>query len=159
LALDARILGIGALASYFGMDMLTTYIAICFFGIGAESNPAMLLAFNLYGLAGFVAIKLALSILLIVPSYALSLLPGTRPVGISALTAITTGGVLVAINNVSALATGASLFYGLFGDRSFASPGIIIAFTMLFIGALTYGVMSLRSGNVRDFFWKNLPGT
>ena len=145
MAIDTRILGMTAFGTYFGLDMLTTFVAIRSYGVYAESNPAMLVAFGTFGLAGFIAVKLALSLLITVPAYALSVLPGTRHLGISALTSIIAGGMLVSLNNVSALATGASLFHGLYGDGSFAGPGLIVGFTMLFIGALTYGILSQRA--------------
>lgn len=110
---------------------------------GAESNPALLAAFGSYGLAGFVALKLALSLAIILPSYELAVMPGTRPVGISAMSAITAGGALATINNVSALATGTSLFYSLLGDGSFVGPGVLVALAMLITGALTYGILGL----------------
>lgn len=144
--LNTKILGISAFVSYFGLDALTTCVAVCLYGIGAESNPAMATAMGFGGLAGFVSLKLAFSLGLVIPSYLLSRQSGTRVTGTSALVAIMAGGALAAVNNFQALATGTSLFYGAYINGSYLGPGLIIALAMLSIGLITYVTMSLKDG-------------
>lgn len=143
MSIDHKILGLTAFVAYFGMDALTTCIAVYMYGVNAESNPAMAAAFGASGLIGFLALKFIVSLIIIVPPYLMLSLPGSRAIGISALLAITMGGVVVTVNNIGVLLTGTSVFYYLFGDSSFAGPGILVGLTMLVAGLLIYGTLNL----------------
>lgn len=136
-------LGLTAFLTYFGLDAITTCIADYMYVAGAESNPAMLITPGSYGLVGFIVLKLILSLGLTIPSYKLSTQPNTRITGISTLLAITTGCVLVIINNMCALLTGTSLLFNIFGSGSFVGPGILIGLAMVMTGFVIFIALSL----------------
>src|SRR5271157_788971 len=145
---NTKLLGLTAFITYFGMDALTICLAVLISGAGAESNPLMVITLGSYGLLGFIALKLLLSIGLIVPSYILSILPGTRITGTSALVAILTGGILVTLNNATTLVMGVSIFYGLFHSIPYLNPVEIFGFIMLITSVITFAIMSLSEGHV-----------
>jgi len=95
-----------------------------------------------------------MSLSLILPSFILSLQPGAKAVGVSALAAITAGGALAAINNIQVLLTGSSVFSAASVHGSYLEPGLLIAAAMLAIGGTTYVAMSLkdRKFGVRSHF-------
>ncbi len=142
--LNNKVLGLTAFVTYFGLDALTTCAGVYRYGINAEANPTMLAALGASGIIGFIALKLLLSLSLTVPSYVLSTLPGSRAIGTSALIAITTGGILVSINNASALLMGTSIFYGIFSNASFIGPGIFVGLAMFLAGAIAYIAMNVK---------------
>jgi hypothetical protein len=142
--INNKILGIIAFIAYFMADTFTTCAAVYLYSANAESNPAMFAAIDSYGLLGFIALKLIISLCIIVPSYILSIRQATHITGISALIAITMGGAVVSLNNAVALLTGTSIFYQLFGNGSFLGPGVIVGFAMLVAGLLIYGIMNKK---------------
>ena len=146
--INTKLMAIGAFISYFVLDAITTCVAIRTYGAGAESNPAMSMAMGISGLAGFLTLKFIISLIVVLASYVLATRPGTMATGISALIAITAGGLLTAANNTSALLTGTSLFYGLFGDASFIGPGTVIIAAMFAAGISAYAFITLRSMHI-----------
>lgn len=133
-----------AFLAYFVADAITTCAAVYLYGANAESNPAMFATIGSGGLLGFVALKLIISLCIIIPSYILSSQPVTHITGISALIAITMGGVIVTLNNAGALLTGTSIFYEVFGDSSFLGPGVLVGVAMLAAGMLIYGILNKK---------------
>jgi len=144
MTINHKILGLTAFLAYFVADAITTCAAVYLYGTNAESNPAMFTTIGSYGLFGFIALKLTISMCIIIPSYILSLQPATRITGISALIAITMGGVIVTLNNAGALLTGSSIFYKIFGNSSFLGPGALVGVAMIGAGLLIYGILNRR---------------
>ncbi|HTY92138.1 MAG TPA: DUF5658 family protein [Methanocella sp.] len=151
---NTELLGLSAFVSYFGLDALTTCAGVCLYGIGAEANPAMSFALGSGGLAGFILLKLILSLCLVIPAYFFALHPGTKALGESALAAILAGGGLAAINNMQVLLTGTSPFFMALGRRTYLAPGVTIAIIMFFVGMATYITLTLkdRKLSVRTHF-------
>jgi hypothetical protein len=145
-----KILGIGAFTTYFCLDALTTCAAVGLYGVGAESNPVMLAALGSHGLIGFLALKLAISVALVLTAYAMTTNPGTRITGISALVAIMTGGVLVTLNNASAIVNGTSLFYEQIGI-SYLGGGGFIALAMLLAGLIVFSILSISDRRAHSY--------
>jgi len=150
MVLNKKALGWTAFITYFGLDALTTCIGVYILGMKAEANPAMLATLGAFGLIGFMALKLTLSLGLTLPSYALSIRPDTSDMGTSALIAIIAGGIIVSINNAGVLLTGVSVFYILFGSLSFIGPGILIGLLMLTAGFIAYMSMNAHSRHRRQ---------
>lgn len=142
--INNKILGVIAFIAYFMADTITTCAAVYLYSANAESNPAMFATIGSYGLLGFIALKLTISLCIIIPSYIMSSRPVTHITGISALIAITMGGVVVTVNNTAALLTGTSIFYQLFGNGSFMGPGIIVGVAMLVAGLIIYGILNKK---------------
>ena len=139
------ILFLMAFAAYFEADTATTCAAVFLYGSGAESNPTVLAAFGSGGLAGFLLLKLALSLLIILPSFYLLIESSTRTMGMSALLAITIGGLVVSTNNLSAILTGISPLYILLGGCSFLQSGTVIGIIILVSGLVIYYLLNHRS--------------
>lgn len=146
---NMKVLGFSAFVSYFGLDALTTCIAIFLFGVAAESNPAMFLAMCMGGIIGFLASKFILSLCLVVPSFLLAARPETKAVGEGALMAIFAGGALAAINNIQVLMTGTSLLSRIYYQNSYVGPGLIVTVLMFLIGLGTYILVYLKDRKLR----------
>lgn len=156
MTINNKILGLTAFLAYFAADAITTCAAVYLYGMNAESNPAMLATIGSYGLFGFITLKLVISLCIIIPSYLLSSRPATYITGISALIAISMGGVIVTLNNAGALLTGTSIFYVLFGNSSFLGPGVVVGVTMLAAGLLIYGILNKREHDHKPGLYRKI---
>lgn len=129
-----------AVAAYFVADTFTTLLGIVL-GIGVESNSMYLALGN--GVVGIVVYKVGLTLFLVGFSVLLTI-TNFRCAGISALVAITVGGVLATLNNLVTILTGISLFHGWMGLSILWSQYLVL-FTMLLVAITNLAIMNLMA--------------